>query len=97
VHTVQVTEARDYLGGRLQPQVQGRPIPESGPLLDLIIRLREEERRMNDRFEIYQDTRGEWRWRRVAANGRVVGASTESYRNRIDCVSNAKRNGYTGN
>ena len=49
-----------------------------------------------DNWEIYQDGRGEWRWRRTARNGEVVGASTEGYRNRADCVANAKRNGYTG-
>lgn len=50
-----------------------------------------------DKWEIYQDGRGEWRWRRIAPNGREVGASTEGYRNRADCVANARRNGYTGN
>ncbi len=52
---------------------------------------------MNDRWEIYQDTQGMWRWRRIAPNGKVVGASTEGYRNRQDCVENARRHGYTGN
>lgn len=52
---------------------------------------------MNDKFDIYQDSNGYWRWRRVAPNGRIVGASSEGYRNRSDCVSNARRNGYTGN
>lgn len=45
-----------------------------------------------DRWEIYQSTSG-WRWRRTASNGRIVGASTEAYVNRLDCVSNARRNG----
>lgn len=51
---------------------------------------------MNDTFEIYRDAQGNWRWRRVAGNGRIVGASSESYINRTDCVANARRNGYTG-
>jgi uncharacterized protein YegP (UPF0339 family) len=50
-----------------------------------------------DKWEIYQDSDRKWRWRRTASNGRVVGASTEGYSNRADCVANAKRNGYTGN
>ncbi len=49
-----------------------------------------------DTWKIYQDHRGEWRWERKALNGRIVGASTEGYKNRDDCVANARRNGYTG-
>jgi len=49
-----------------------------------------------DTWKIYQDNRGEWRWNRKAANGKIVGASTEGYKNRADCVANAKRNGYEG-
>ena len=49
-----------------------------------------------DTWKFYQDAKGEWRWTRTAANGKVVGASTEGYKNRSDCVANAKRNGYTG-
>jgi len=52
---------------------------------------------MADSWKIYQDTRGEWRWeRKSAGNNKIVGASTEGYKNRSDCVANAKRNGYTG-
>ena len=49
-----------------------------------------------DKWEFYQDKRGEWRWRRTAPNGVIVGASTEGYVNKSHCVSNARRNGYTG-
>lgn len=49
-----------------------------------------------DKWEIYQDAQGKWRWRRTAPNGHIVGASTEGYNNREDCVANARRNGYTG-
>lgn len=49
-----------------------------------------------DKWEIYQDPSRKWRWRRVASNGKIVGASTEGYNNRSDCVANARRNGYTG-
>lgn len=52
---------------------------------------------MNDKWEIYQDRKKEWRWTRTASNGRIVGASTEGYSSRQNCVENAKRNGYTGN
>lgn len=49
-----------------------------------------------DTREIYQDNKGEWRWRRTAPNGQIVGASTEGYKNRADCVANARRHGFTG-
>jgi len=49
-----------------------------------------------DKWDFYQDTRGHWRWRRTAINGRIVGASSEGYVNRADCISNARRNGYNG-
>lgn len=50
----------------------------------------------SDTWDIYKDTSGYWRWTRTAPNGRIVGASTEGYVNRADCVANAVRNGYTG-
>lgn len=50
----------------------------------------------NDKWEVYKDAKGEWRWRRTASNGREVGASTEGYKSREHCVENAIRNGYTG-
>lgn len=31
----------------------------------------------------------QWRWRVKAGNGKIIGASTESYFNRVDCVQNA--------
>lgn len=45
-----------------------------------------------DTWEIYQANDG-WRWRRTARNGNIVGASTEAYVNKSDCIANAKRNG----
>lgn len=50
--------------------------------------------RNGDTWEIYQTSAG-WRWRRTAGNGKIVGASTEAYVNRSDCVANAQRNGMT--
>ncbi len=50
---------------------------------------------MKDKWTFYKDGKGEWRWKRVASNGRIVGAATEGYKNRLDCVENAKRNGFT--
>lgn len=45
----------------------------------------------NDRFEVYQDKRGEWRWRRKASNGRIVGAACEGYKSRADAEANMNR------
>ncbi|MEM6890932.1 MAG: DUF1508 domain-containing protein [Pseudomonadota bacterium] len=50
-----------------------------------------------DTWEIYKDASTHWRWRRTASNGRIVGASSEGYVNKSDCVSNARRNGMTCN
>lgn len=34
------------------------------------------------KFHIYQDRRGEWRWRLKARNGRIVADSGEGYKRR---------------
>lgn len=49
---------------------------------------------MEDTWEFYKDAKKEWRWKRTSSNGKEVGASTEGYKNKKDCVSNAKRHGY---
>ena len=52
--------------------------------------------RANDTWEIFKDNANEWRWRRTAPNHEIVGASTEGYVNKTDCVANAERHGYSG-
>ena len=37
------------------------------------------------RYQIYQDVSRQWRWRFVAANGRIIATSGESYWNKADC------------
>jgi uncharacterized protein YegP (UPF0339 family) len=37
------------------------------------------------KFEIYKDSRGGFRWRLKAANGRVVATSGEAYKVKADC------------
>lgn len=49
-----------------------------------------------DKWEIYEDKSGEWRWRRTASNGRIVGRATEGYKAKADCVKNAEHYGYNG-
>ncbi|MCZ8180983.1 MAG: DUF1508 domain-containing protein [Rhizobium sp.] len=47
-----------------------------------------------DTWEIYKSDG--WRWERKAAgNNKTVGASTEAYVNKSDCIANAQRNGMT--
>lgn len=33
-------------------------------------------------FEIYKDSAGEWRWRLLALNGKIIGDSAEGYNKR---------------
>ena len=37
-------------------------------------------------FQVYEDAAGEWRWRLVAGNDRIIAASGEGYRHRQDCL-----------
>jgi uncharacterized protein YegP (UPF0339 family) len=38
-------------------------------------------------YLIYKDTAGEWRWRLVDANGRIIADSSMSYRLKSDCLN----------
>jgi uncharacterized protein YegP (UPF0339 family) len=49
-----------------------------------------------DSWEFYKDNEDKWRWRRIAPNANIVGASSQGYENRLDCVGNARRHGYEG-
>lgn len=42
---------------------------------------------MQSRYEVYQDAAGEWRWKHVADNGRLIADSGEGY----DSKFNAER------
>lgn len=44
-----------------------------------------------DKFEVYKDKRGEFRWRRIASNGKIVGAASEGYTKKADCEKNMNR------
>jgi uncharacterized protein len=37
-------------------------------------------------FQVYEDGGGEWRWRLVAGNERIIAVSGEGYRDRRDCL-----------
>ena len=38
------------------------------------------------KFEVYKDEAGEWRWRFIASNGRIIADSGEGYINKTDCL-----------
>lgn len=37
-------------------------------------------------YEVYKDVSGQWRWRLVASNHKIVATSGESYWNKDDCL-----------
>lgn len=43
------------------------------------------------KYEVYQDSTDEWRWRARARNGRIVADSGESYQRRAGAYKAAKR------
>lgn len=48
-----------------------------------------------DNIQVYRDVAGEWRWRRCAANGRIIADSSEGYIDRQECIDRVVRvNGY---
>lgn len=48
----------------------------------------------DDKWTFYQDPKNDWRWKRQSTNNKLVGASTEGYKNKKDCLDNAVRHGY---
>lgn len=48
-------------------------------------------RGVSDRHIIYQDKKGEWRWRRIARNNRIIAVSGEGYKNLNHCFAMVKR------
>lgn len=51
-------------------------------------------KKLKDRWKFYIDMTNEWRWKRIAPNERVVGASPQGYVTKNSCIENARRNGY---
>ena len=66
------------------------------PIIPDFLHTRGGEKVDNDKWEFYKDAADKWRWRRTAANGNIVGRSSQGYVNKADCLENARRNGYTG-
>ena len=42
-------------------------------------------------YEYYKDKKGEWRWRLVAANGRILADSGEGYKSEKECKDDINR------
>ena len=85
-----------YCDGKLSPKLpEGLHPPEKHPR----IHSPEKEKPVvaefcvshtnDDKWEIYKDGAGEWRWKRISIN--IVGSSHQGYENKADCIANAKR------
>lgn len=46
---------------------------------------------LEPRVEVYRDSAGEWRWRRIAANGNITGDSGQGYSRRWSARRAARR------
>ncbi len=46
-----------------------------------------------DKWIIYKDKVGKWRWRRMSSSGLMIDVSTEGYVRKTTCLRNAQRNG----
>src|SRR6266550_3573904 len=42
-------------------------------------------------YHYYKDSKGEWRWRLKAANGRIIADSGEGYKNEQECLADIDR------
>jgi uncharacterized protein YegP (UPF0339 family) len=52
---------------------------------------------LHHKWTIYRDARGKYRWRVIyKRNGKIVGASTQGYAKRKDCIDNASLFGFVG-
>ena len=46
--------------------------------------------KQKDQCQVYKSA-GKWYWRAIASNGRIVGASSQGYNNKSDCIDNLRR------
>lgn len=47
------------------------------------------------KWEFVEDKNGEFRWRKSAGNGMIVGTSLKSFKTRKGAIDDARLNGYT--
>ena len=48
-----------------------------------------------NRLEFYPDTSGKWRWRAISPNGKILGASSQSFASKQSAQRNAGLNGFS--
>ncbi len=53
-------------------------------------------REKKDKWDFYQNTKGEWLWKRTAPNGRSLGTSAKGFMTKEMCIENARKFGYIG-
>jgi len=46
------------------------------------------------KWVFYKGKHGKYRWRVLAKNGKIIGASTQGYKRKQDCKNNAKLFGW---
>jgi uncharacterized protein YegP (UPF0339 family) len=49
--------------------------------------------KMSDIWKIYTDSRNKWCWYKTAKTGRMVGASSQHFETKEECIADAKKNG----
>ena len=42
---------------------------------------------MTSQFQVYKDNAGEFRWRLLAENGKIVASASEGYSAKVDCLN----------
>jgi uncharacterized protein YegP (UPF0339 family) len=42
------------------------------------------------RFEVYKDSKSEWKWILISSNGNIIADSGKSYFNKLDCIADLK-------
>jgi hypothetical protein len=47
-------------------------------------------------WNIYQDRYGKWHWQKVNSDARHVARSTQGFRKRDACLSDARKHGFAG-
>jgi uncharacterized protein len=68
---------------------QRRPVNEDEVVDEITVPVTQEEvvveKRQGTKFQIYQDRKGEYRWRLRARNGEIIADGNEGYRSKASC------------
>ncbi|KNY28316.1 DUF1508 domain-containing protein [Pseudobacteroides cellulosolvens] len=52
------------------------------------------DNKVKDIWEFNEDSQGMWRWKLNIQNGRIRGVYSQGYKNKEDCIINARKHGY---